>query len=140
MFDFLSHLFANAFDLTPEQRQRSVRIAAWVGGLLVLVVLFAAGRTAGQVVPAEHPIWEAVLQTRLALVRLVMALPLPLIGTVAGVVIYQVFENSELGKRLVVPAGTDDAHVEAQKVRNGGAILAALVGACILGFMLGVLR
>lgn len=140
MFEFLGHLWQAAYNLTPEQRKRSVRVAAWIGAVLVLLVIFAAGKAAGAVVPAEHPVWEAVLQSRLVLVRMVISIPLLILGTLAAVALYQVIENTELGKRLLIWAESDDARVEAEKTSNAGTLLGKLLLACILGLALGVLR
>ncbi len=140
VFQFLAHLWEAAYNVTPEDRKRSVRIASGIGIALVVLVIFVAGKTAGQVVPAEHPIWEAVLQARLILVRLLVALPLLVLAAFAAVTIYQVVENTELGRRLLIWASSDDAHTQAQKTRNGGALLASLLAACIVGLLLGVLR
>jgi hypothetical protein len=136
----LKNLWAAAYNLDPLERRRAVRVAVWIGAVVALLVLILAGRTAGQVVPAEHPIWEAILQFRLAGVRLVLALPLVLLGACLGAAIYQLIENSELGRRLLIWDSKDAVPVMAQKTRNGGTLLATLVGSCILGLCLGVLR
>jgi hypothetical protein len=81
-----------------------------------------------------------ILQARLVLVRLVLAPPIAVIGIACAVAFYQVIENSDLGVRLMVALGSDDAHSEAQKVGNGGRLLATLVGACVIGFLFGCLR
>ena len=141
MFKFIAHLWSAALDLTSEQRRSSVRIAAWVGFVIVAMTLLAAGGTAGRVVPADHPIWEAVLQTRLALVRLVLAVPLMVIGAISAVAIFQVLENSALGARITdINDPAAQAEEWAAALRNRGTILAALFLACILGLLFGVLR
>jgi hypothetical protein len=140
MFKFFTHLWTAAWDLTPEERSRTVRVCSWIAFVLVLIVLAGAGSTAGRVVPAEHPVWEAILQTRLVLVRLVLTVPLLVIGATAAVLLYQLLENTELGRRLLIWHYSDDAHTQATKTRNGGSLLATLLAACILGILLGVLR
>lgn len=141
MSTFITQLWAAALDLSPEERRRSVRIAAWIGAVLVALTLLAAGSTAGRVVSADHPIWEAVLLTRLALVRLVLAVPLLLIGAITAVAIFQVLENSALGSRILeINDQVIQGHETGAVLRNRGIILAALFLSCILGLLFGVLR
>ncbi len=140
LYTALTNLWKAAYNLDPEDRKKSVRIAAGLGVMLVVLVLCGAGGAAGQVVPAEHPIWEAVLQARLVLVRLVLAVPILILGAAAGILLYQWMENTDLGKRLLVWDLGDDVRVRAQKTRNGGGILGAILASSILGLLLGVLR
>lgn len=140
LYTALTNLWKAAYNLDPEDRQRSVRIAAGLGVLLVVLVLCGAGGAASQVVPAEHPAWEGVLQARLVLVRLALAVPLLILAAFAGVLIYQLLENTELGKRLLIWAPADDARTQAQKTRNAGSLLGAILAASIVGMLLGVLR
>jgi len=140
LYTALTNLWKAAYNLDPEDRQRSVRIAAGLGVLLAVLVLCGAGGTAGQVVAADHPLWEAVLQARVVLVRLVLAVPVLVLGGFAGVLLYQLLENTNLGKRLLIWDLGDDIRIRAQKTRNGGSLLGAILAASILGLMLGVLR
>lgn len=161
MFKFFTDLFSATFDLTKEERRRSVRIASWAAVALVVIILAAAGATAGNVVAADDPIWEAVLQTRIALVRLPLAVVLVVIGAIIAVVIYQVLENSRLGDRVLgaffvraadpeesigpvcgedYPLPDGQNIVFAEPVSSRSSILAALFVACILGLLIGVLR
>lgn len=139
------HLFEAAWKLSPEQRRRTVRWALGLAGVVLLVVLFAAGRTATTDAPAENPVWEVVILYRLALARLVLVLALLPAAVAAAVLIYQTLENSNLGKRLLIWSQSDTQpleaiSVQAAKTRNGGVILAVLLGGCIVGVLLGVLR
>lgn len=142
----LKDIDAAAHKLQREDLHRSVRAGVAVAMLLAVLLLFGAGRVAGQVVPAEHPFWEAVLQAKLVLVRTVLA-NLPLIqGLLVAYLAYQVYENTELGRRTVIwhldECGAPDERVEirAAKTRNAGLIQAALVAGCVLGYLQGVLR
>jgi len=128
MLRFFQHLWAEVSSISPEERAKSVRIAAWVGLLLVLIVLGMASETARTNVASESPIWDAVLQTRLALVRLVLALPILIIGSVGAVSVYQLLENSKLGDRIL--AGSLERSI----------VMAALLASCIIGLLFGVLR
>lgn len=138
--EWLTHLWTAGYNLTPDQRRRTVRYATATAAALLAVLLFAAGKAAAQSVPADHPVWEAVLQARLALVRLALAVPIVIVALACGLTIYQVMENSELGKRLWQWHESDDAYTQAAKTRNGGMVLAAILGSCILAFLLGILR
>jgi hypothetical protein len=143
MFIFFKHLWSAAFDLTDLQRRRTVRIVAGIALALVFSTLLGAWLLARHVVPAESPVWEAVLQTKLALVRLVLAVPLVVIGASLALAIYQVVENSALGTRLLLVNTFADPTPNPEtgaKVRNRGTLLAALFVACILGLLIGVLR
>ena len=140
MFKAFTHLWAAAADLSILERKRSVWVNALIGAILVVLVLLAVGRVATWNVTTEHPLWDSVVHLRIALTRLALVLPLPLIGFLIAVALYQIFENTDLGNRLVVPSGVDDAHTEAAKVANGGRILAALIGSCVLGVILGTLK
>jgi hypothetical protein len=140
MFKFFKDLWSAAYNLHPDTCKRTVRIAGILAVLLVVVVLFGAAAIAGRVVPAENPVWEAILQTRLAFVRMGLAIPVLILAAVSGVTLFQVLENTQLGKRLLIWADGDDPQVKAQKTRNAGALLSALILSCIVGLLLGVLR
>lgn len=140
MLKVFKDLLAAAFDLTEVERRRTVRIVSMLAALLVAVVIAWAWRTSGNVVPAESPVWEAVLQTRLVLVRIVLAVPLVVIGAYTALLIFQALENSALGARLFIVVKTDFEMTREAKVKNRGTVLAALFIACILGLLLGVLR
>lgn len=136
-------LFAAAHKLTDEQRRKTVRVAVGAAVVVLLVVLFAAGRTASTQLAAEHPVWEIVILFRLALARTVLALALLPLAVFGAVVTFQALENSELGKRLLTwrePEAFEPTSVQAQKTANGGRLLAALLFACIVGLLVGVLR
>jgi hypothetical protein len=136
----LRDLFEAAFKLSPEKRQRTVRIVAALAVLLLLVVFLAAGRTAIQDQPADHPIWEVAVLLRLALARAVLSLALIPYAAFVGVVLYQTLENTELGRRLVTWSDVDSEETKARKVGNGARLLAVCLGSSILGVLLGVLR
>ena len=141
--DWFRNLFAAAHKLTPDQRRKTVRIAAALAAVVLFVVLLGASRTAVTEPGADHPVWEVVVLFRLALARTILALALLPLAVFGAVVTYQALENSELGKRLLVwrePESFEAGSVQAQKTANGGRLLATLLAACIIGLLVGVLR
>jgi hypothetical protein len=140
MSNTLRDLFKHPHDL-PEKRRKEVvlEVVSTITGLSVMVLL-AAGYMAEHQPSADDPspAWEAIKITQVALVRL--PLVLALVGLLVGVavVLYQLFESSDLGARLVTFRPADpQAHT---KLRNGSTILAALVLAIVLGGLSACLR
>lgn len=86
---WLSHLWTASYDLTSEQRRCTARVVGLLSFLLIAAVLLAAVAVATGTVPVDHPIWEAVLNAHLVLVRLALAVPLVILGAVAGTAIFQ---------------------------------------------------
>jgi cytochrome c biogenesis protein CcdA len=136
----LRDLFTAAFKLDDEQRKRTVRIAVGLAVLCILVVLALAGRTAASEPGVEHPVWEIAILYRLALARLLLAFGLVQVGAMVGMVLYQAFENTQLGKRLVIWSETDSEPVKARKTGNAGLLAGVAFLSCILGLLVGVLR
>lgn len=133
-------IFEAARNLTPEARKRIVRIAAAVAVLDVLLVVAVAFWFAARVVPAESPVWEAALQLRLVLVRLLVAAGLIPLGVWLGTLALQVVEKTELGRRLWTWAPADTDAIRAEKMRNVGNYLNLVTVALVVGLLLGVLR
>lgn len=141
--DWFRNLFAAAHKLTPDQRRKTVRFAAILAAVVVFVVLLGASRTAVTEPGADHPVWEVVILFRLALARTVLSLALLPLAVFVAVVTFQTIENSELGKRLMVWRPTEEYEavaVQSQKTANAGRLLSALLFACIIGLLVGVLR
>lgn len=136
----LAHLLSAPFHLTAEQRKASVRFAGGFAVAALLLVLVGAIRLAALNPAPDHPLWEAVANTRVVLARLGLALALVICGVIGALVEYQILENSELGRRTVIWDQADDPGVKACKTRNAGTLQAALLVANILGLLLGVLR
>jgi hypothetical protein len=136
----LAHLWHAAYNLTVMERRRSVRaICGLSGGILTAILIWALVVARGQV-GADHPLWEAIIQARMVLVRLILAVPVMILGLLAAVTAYQTLENTELGRRLMIWDISDDALVQSTKTSNAGNLLASLVLACALGLLWGVLR
>lgn len=136
----IQDLFEAARNLSPEDRKKWVRIAA--GGAMALIILvgFLIVWISGRVVPAESPVWEAALQGRLIIVRLIVALGLIPFGVLLGSVVHAAIEKTEQGRRLWTWADADTAVVRAEKTRNSGAYLLTITAAIVLGLLIGVLR
>lgn len=140
---FFRDLFAPGYKLTAVQRRNTVRAVAVLAALVLFVVLMGASRTAATTPGADEPVWEVAVLFRLALARLILALAILPLAVGAAVVVYQALENSALGKRLLHWRGKEayeSVAVQAAKTRNGGMILAVLLGCTILGLLVGVLR
>ena len=136
----LAHLWSAAYNLTPLERRASVRFACGVGVAALAVILLLALRVAGTQVGVEHPLWEAVLQARAVLVRLILAVPVLIFALLGAEASHQTLENTELGRRTMTWDSSDNERVMAEKTRNAGSLHAALVLAWILGLCWGVLR
>jgi len=136
----LKSILQDARDLTPQRKSELTKSTVMVGTVFVLVAIALIIATASKTVAAEHPLWEAVVQSRLALARIIMAVPMAFIGFGLAYLLYNVLENSDLGRRTVVPEEKDNLNVKAFKVSNAGFILASISVACILGMILAVCR
>jgi len=134
--DLLSHPGAVSNDRKSELTRVSILIA-WlmVAVVLVVVIIFACLN-----VGDHSSLWDAVLQARWALFRLVLSLGLILVGGGVAILIFNALECTELGKRLFVPDEQDFTGLHTIKVSNAGTILGFLFLACIAGLLLGVLR
>jgi hypothetical protein len=137
---WLKDLFSAAYNVEPAQRRKIVRVVFGLAAVLVLLLVFLAGRHAGQVLPSESPWWETALQLRLLLVRLLMAVALVPLGVAAGFLVHQAMEHTDLAKRLWTWAPDDAVSVKAEKTRNAGAYLLTITAAIVLGLLIGVLR
>ena len=127
-------------NLSSEKRKLLVRISVGVSSVLVALIIFLMGTYARVTVPAESPIWEIALQLRLILVRLFVAVGLIPLGVFLAIVAHSAFSKTEKARRLWTWATNDTAIVKAQKTQNAGNFLNALIVACVLGLLLGVLR
>lgn len=136
----LRDLWTAAYNLTHEERARSVQIAAWLGAALVAAGIALTERVAEHTVGADSPWWDSVLIARLGLTRLAMAIPLLVLAVFLALLCYQVIENSNLGRRLLIWHANDGVQTKAQKTRNAGALLATLLLTFVVGLLLGVLR
>jgi cytochrome c biogenesis protein CcdA len=137
---FLSDLFSHPGSLDHERRAQITRIVVRWSWAAVGVFLIAAFVLGFLLVPDKGALYDMVLQSRWALFRLVVGLGLIVIGTYAALVIYNALENTETGKRLIVPDETDFSGLHTIKVSNAGTILGFLFFACVGGLLLGVLR
>lgn len=133
-------LFTAAFKLTDDQRRKTVRAVAVLAGLILICCLLLASHTATSEPGADHPIWEVAILFRLALARLILAIALIPASAFIGVALYQVLENTQLGKRLLVWSDSDTGEVMARKVANAGLLASVCLATCIVGLLLGVLR
>lgn len=123
---WLKNLFSAAYNLEPDQKRQAKRIALTLVSSLVAVVLFMAGRHASVDADAATSLWTTVIQARGILVRSCAALGVWPLSVVSGLLAYEVFELTDLGKRMVVWAESDTSEIRAAKTRNCGLILAAL--------------
>jgi hypothetical protein len=117
----------NAYDRSPRAR-RAIFLVLLV--LLVVAIwgaLLHLGAQAGTLVAAESPQWDGVVLARVALPKLVVAVPvvaLVLLGAVAG---FAFIDHSELGPRLFHFSPADEPGVKASKKSNVGLVFAALL-------------
>lgn len=136
----LKALFASPHKLTPQERKTVTWMAGWVAIVAVAFVVALAAVTAGNVVSADSPYWDAVLQTRLALVRLPLALATATIGFYLSLGFYAVFSKTYVGRRLTLMEDGDGGQIGGMKLSNAGTMQAMLSLACIAGLLLSVVR
>jgi type IV secretory pathway VirB2 component (pilin) len=136
----LKNLFKAAHSLDVPQRMMVTRDAAWLAGGTVALIVALAVAAALNVVSADSPYWDAVLQTRLALVRLPLALAVAIIGYYLAMLLYLIFAKTYLGRRLTFIEDGDGSQIGGMKLGNAGTIQAMLFLACIAGLLLAVLR
>jgi len=137
---FLSDLLSDARVLGDDRRSELTKWVLRLGFLAVAVILLMTAGTAGRTVAAEHPLWEAVVQARLVLVRLILSVPVVIIGFGTAVLLFNVLENTVLGQRTVVPVDEDNVDVKTMKRSNAGTVMAFLLLGCIGGLLQAVLR
>jgi hypothetical protein len=136
----LKALFASPHKLTPQERKTVTWMAGWVAIAAVFFVVALAAITAGNVVSADSPYWDAVLLTRLVLVRLPLALAVATVGFYLALGFYSVFNKTYIGRRLTLMEEGDGGQIGGMKTGNAGTIMAMLFLACIAGLALAVLR
>lgn len=138
----LSKLFNAAHTMSLDERKSVTRWAGAVAGIAVLVIVALAVDAARTPVGSDSAWWDAVLQARLVLVRLVLAAAIIAIGYFTSLVLYHAFAKTAIGRSLVVfkEDDTDGANMHSFKTSNGGFIQAMLFVACIGGLLIGVLR
>jgi hypothetical protein len=134
------NLFEAAHNLSPVQRKRIVIGASILSALLTAAVLFGAFHFAALIVPAESPVWEAALQLRMILVRLLVAPVIAILGLCVGCGAFLVLGKTELYRRLGTWSENDPVDIRREKTRNAGNIFVGLLVASVLGMMFGVLR
>lgn len=144
---WMKWIWEAAYNLSLDQKQKVVRFSILVFACALVAVLSVVGYTALSEAHPENPLWEIVILYRLAIAKLVLSLVLMPVGFFVGLTMYQIFEASQLGKRLVLWKDKTDiySHPEpvsvcAAKTRNGGFILGCLAFGCIIGLMMGVLK
>ena len=136
----LKRLFDSPHTMTVDERKGVTRSAGKVAAFSVGFVVTLALLTASNVVPAENPWWDAILQARLVLVRLVLAVPLICIGYYLALVLYAAFSKTAVGRQIVIHEDGEGANMHGFKTSNSGFIVALLMLSCIGGLLLGVLK
>jgi len=138
----LSKLFNAAHTMDLAERKSVTRWAGSIAGAAVLLIVALAADAARTTVGTDSAWWDAVLQARLVLVRLVLAAAIMAIGFYSALTLYHVFTKTAIGRSLVVwkANDTDGANMHGYKTSNGGFILALLMLACIGGLLSGCLR
>jgi hypothetical protein len=138
----LRKFFTSAHTMDLAERKSVTRWAGAIAGVAVLVIVALAMAAARTSVGADSAWWDAVLQARLVLVRLVLAAAIMAIGYFASLILYHAFAKTAIGRSLVVwkEDDTDGANMHGYKTSNGGFIMAMLFVACIGGLLIGVLR
>lgn len=137
---WLRNLLQAAYNLDPAQRKVVVLLGTVVSAIFTCALIAGAFHAAVLLVPAESPMWEAALQSRLILVRLAVAPAIAMVAVIFALLFNLVFGKTETARRLFTWAPTDTEQVRAEKVRNSGNFLAVIMGALILGMLFGVLR
>ena len=123
---WLRDLWTAAYNLTPEQRSRSVRIASITAALLVVLVFLLGGHAASKTEPSDSALWEVAIMARLVLGRTVAALALWVLSVAAALAAFQAVDNSSLGKRLWMWTDEQDPVKDAKKA-NAARVLCALI-------------
>lgn len=127
-------------NLTLNRRKFWITLVGGLSSVLVLLVVFLAGKYATLTVPAESPLWEMALQFRLIAARMFVALALIPAGIFLAFVAHSSISKTEKARRHWTWAIGDTSEVRAAKTSNSGRMLDTLMLAIVLGLLLGVLR
>ena len=129
----------NAYELTPEQRNRVFRI--FLAGLLLafFVLGFKIMALAGKEVGSESSQWESVILARVVLAKALMAIPVAVLGILGVIQGFLFLDHSGLAPRFLHFGPDDDSAMRAAKVRNAGLAIAALVVG-LFTFLSGILK
>jgi len=138
--DLAKDLFADSSTVDHQRRHQINKIMIWVGcGLLAFFVALAA-YAAHTPVTSDSAWWQAVVSARLTLVRLLMALPVIALGFLSAATLFNVAENSRLGKKYLEPQDGESEEIKSRKISNGGILLAALVGSLLNALVQSLLK
>jgi hypothetical protein len=138
--DLFKDLFADSSKIDPQRRSRINKIMLWAaGGLLVSFVALAA-YASHTPVSSDSAWWQAVVSARLTMVRLLMALPVIALGFLSAATLFNIAENSRLGKQYLEPFDGESEEVKSRKISNGGLLLAALVGSLLNALVQSLLK
>jgi hypothetical protein len=133
-------LFADSSKIDPQRRAQINKILMWgAGGLLVCFIALAA-YASHTPVSSDSAWWQAVVSARLTLVRLLMALPVIALGFLSAATLFNVAENSRLGKKYLEPQDGESEEIKSRKISNGGILLAALVGSLLNALVQSLLK
>jgi hypothetical protein len=133
-------LFADSSKIDPQRRAQINKILMWgAGGLLVCFITLAA-YASHTPVSSDSAWWQAVVSARLTLVRLLMALPVIALGFLSAATLFNVAENSRLGKKYLEPQDGESEEIKSRKISNGGILLAALVGSLLNALVQSLLK
>ena len=136
----IKDLFSDSSKIDPQRRSHINKILIWVDcGLLAFFVALAA-YASHTPVTSDSAWWQAVVSARLTLVRLLMALPVIALGFLSAATLFNIAENSRLGKQYLEPIEEDSEEVKSRKISNGGILLAALVGAILNSLIQALLK
>lgn len=133
MLDTLKAWFTAAYNLTDEQKKKAVRVALWVGGLVLLLTLALQVRTAVHETGADSPFWELVIKARLDLFEAMGDLGRSVLAVFMAVAEFQALDNTALGKRLWVWATdaegnfTESEEVKKAKKQNAAFVFIGLL-------------
>lgn len=127
---WIKDLFQAAYDLTVDQRKKTVRITGWIAVGALALTLAITGFFAQMEVGAESPLWEISIKARVVLLDEFMGLGKWITTSFLAIMTWQAIDNSNLGKRIFHWHPADSEQVKSAKKLNAALILSALLAAC----------
>lgn len=133
-------LYADSSKIDPQRRAQINKILIWASGVIIALFIGLVAYASHIPTASESPFWQAVISARLTAVRLVAAVPVILLGFGASLFLFNVVENSRLGKQFLEPQDGDSEEMKARKISNSGILIAALCAAILNSLVQSLLK
>ena len=138
--NWFKDLISAAYKVEPARRKQIVKIGFWVSGSFIALIIGLMVLISHLGIAPDSKWWDIVTQCVLTFGRMVLALPAIWLAAISAFVLYNVFETSSIGHRVVLWDEKDSDEIKAQKTRNAGMIAAAMIAALLNGLITAFLK